>query len=28
MACSDEKNKEDEYHNGKFTATVGITYIS
>jgi len=27
MACSDEKNKEDEYYNGKFTATVGITYM-
>jgi len=27
MAYSDKKNKEDEYHNGKFTAAVGITYI-
>ena len=27
-ACSDEKNREDEYHNGKFTVAVDITYMS
>ena len=24
---SDKKNREDKYHNGKFTAAVGITHM-